>query len=65
MTTPKQTLEQYIASNKIKSALYNSAELRPFDGRPNAMDAYALPSLVAGVSTPRAMPICTPTTKQV
>ncbi len=29
-------------------ATYDGAELRPFDGRPGAMDAYGLPSLIAG-----------------
>lgn len=27
---------------------YNGAELKPFDGRPRAMDAHRLPSLVNG-----------------
>ena len=47
-----------------KVAHYFGAELRPFDGRPNAMDAYALPSVVDGVRIPRALPICAPTTNR-
>lgn len=27
---------------------YDGAELRPFEGRPGAMDAYGLPSLIQG-----------------
>lgn len=44
---------------------YNNAELRPFDGRPGAMDAYALPSVVAGIRIPRTAPMCAPTTNRV
>lgn len=29
-------------------ATYDGAELRPFEGRPGAMDAYGLPSLIQG-----------------
>ena len=35
--------------NSNTGSSYDGAELRPFDGRPGAMDAYALPSL--GLST--------------
>lgn len=48
-----------------RKRLYTGAELRPFDSRPGAMDAYALPSVVAGVRTPRTLPICAPTTNRV
>lgn len=30
------------------SSTYDGQELKPFDGRPGAMDAYRLPSLVNG-----------------
>ena len=45
--------------------LYTGRELRPLESRTGEMDAYALPSVVAGVRTPRAMPICAPTTNRV
>jgi len=35
---------------------YNGAELRPFDGRPGAMDAFDLPSVVGGVPVERTRP---------
>lgn len=35
---------------------YNGAELLPYQGRPGAMDAYALPSLVSGQRVERAAP---------
>ena len=31
--------------NSNTGKVYDGAELRPFDGRPGAMDAFALPSL--------------------
>jgi len=46
MTTkkkPKKAPSQQI--NKM-AGLYDGAELRPFDGRPGAMDAFDKPSLV-------------------
>ena len=46
MTTqkkPQKTPSQQI--DKL-SGVYNGAELRPFDGRPGAMDAFSKPSLV-------------------
>ena len=45
--------------------LYGGQELQPYQGRPGAMDAYALPSVFNGVRTPRALPLCTPTTNRV
>lgn len=36
----------------MKSKHYNGAELRPFTGRPGAMDAYSLPSLKNGKQVP-------------
>lgn len=35
---------------------YDGAELRPYTGRPNAMRAFELPSLVNGVARPRVAP---------
>lgn len=35
---------------------YDGAELKPFDGRPGAMDAFSLPSLVSGERVPRTAP---------
>ena len=65
MNTPTQNNNIWLAEHHRKAVPYNGAELRPFDGRPNAMDAYALPSMVAGVRIPRAAPICAPTTNRV
>ena len=47
-------------ANYLRPGSYNGAELRPFDGRPGAMDAFQLPSLVDGrqverVRAPRPM----------
>jgi hypothetical protein len=42
---------------------YAGQELAPYTGRPGAMRAYALPSLVAGTSTPRKAPACVPCVK--
>lgn len=36
---------------------YAGAELRPFDGRPGAMVAFSLPSLVDGQRVPRRAPV--------
>jgi hypothetical protein len=36
---------------------YDGAELRPYTGRPGAMDAFALPSLRGGVRMPHRPPI--------
>ena len=44
---------------------YTGAELKPYTGRPGAMDAYLLPSVINGVRIPRALPLCTPTTNRV
>lgn len=33
-------------TNATTTELYDGAELRPFEGRPGAMDAFALPSLI-------------------
>jgi len=32
----------------IPIGTYNGEDLRPFEGRPGAMDAYKIPSLIAG-----------------
>lgn len=63
--SPPKVTPTWLAEHHRKAATYNGAELRPFNGRPGAMDAYALPSVVAGVRLPRAAPICTPTTNRV
>ena len=39
--------------NSNANGTYAGAELQPFSGRPGAMDAYALPSLVGGRRVPR------------
>lgn len=39
-----------------QSDLYDGKELRPFAGRPGAMRAFELPSLVNGVAMPRVRP---------
>ena len=39
--------------NSNAKGTYAGAELQPFSGRPGAMDAYALPSLVGGRRVPR------------
>ena len=39
--------------NSNAKGTYSGAELQPFSGRPGAMDAYALPSLVGGRRVPR------------
>lgn len=36
---------------------YHAPELRPYEGREGAMDAFDLPSLVNGVSVPRKAPV--------
>jgi hypothetical protein len=55
----------WLAEHIGKAEKYNGQELRPFDSRPGAMDAYHLPSVINGVRTPRALPICVPTTNRV
>jgi hypothetical protein len=45
------------------TALYTGPKQRPYTARAGAMDAYALPSLVAGQPTPRKAPACTLTRK--
>ena len=37
------------ANDVFKRGTYEGKELRPFNGRPGSMDAYALPSLHMGV----------------
>ena len=44
-------------------AIYTGSELRPYTARAGAMDAYALPSLIAGQPTPRKAPACIITRK--
>lgn len=56
----KQSKKQNTAtdSNKPKDDnTYNGAELKPYIGRPGAMDAYQLPSMVSGVRVPHKTPI--------
>jgi hypothetical protein len=36
---------------------YDGAELKPFEGRAGAMDAFLLPSMANGIATPRKAPI--------
>ena len=55
----------WLAEHNRKASNYNGAELRPYEGRPGAMDAYQLPSVINGVRIPRALPLCTPTTNRV
>lgn len=50
----RQAMQQAEAS---KSRSYDGRELRPYAGRPGAMDAYALPSLDNGRRTPHRPPI--------
>ena len=58
------TKNTWLAEHHRKSAKYTGAELRPYEGRPGATDAYQLPSVINGVRTPRALPLCTPTNNQ-
>lgn len=44
--------KQRVAVKYVPSGCYDGAELRPFDGRPGAMDAYSLPSLRDGQRYP-------------
>jgi len=37
--------------------VYDGKELRPFEGRPGSMDAFALPSMVSGIAVDRRAPI--------
>lgn len=60
MTTP--TTFPWLALHHRTSSSYDGRELQPYQGRPGAMDAFALPSIVNGVRTPRTLPICAPTT---
>jgi hypothetical protein len=41
----------------VKAGDYDGAELRPYNGRPGAMDAYALPSLRNGQRMARTRPM--------
>ena len=61
MTDPKNN--DWLMHHHHNPGTYNGAEPRPFAGRPGAMDAYTLPSVVAGVRILRALPICAPTNK--
>lgn len=45
------------AANLFERSTYCGAELRPYTGRPGAMDAYRLPSLVNGKAAPRVAPM--------
>ena len=63
--TPAAKNTPWLAEHHRKAAPYNGAELRPYEGRPGAIDAYQLPSVVNGVRTPRALPLCTPTNNRV
>ena len=44
-------------SEELNPNHYLAPELRPYDGRPGAMDAFDLPSLVDGRRVPRKTPI--------
>ena len=44
-------------NDELNPTNYLGPELRPYEGRPGAMDAYDLPSLVNGVRVPRKTPI--------
>jgi hypothetical protein len=48
--TPHKTapLVPAAANDVFKRGVYEGKELRPFNGRPGSMDAYALPSLHMG-----------------
>ena len=37
-----------IRNSTVRGKFYDGAELRPFEGRPGAMQAYSLPSMVQG-----------------
>lgn len=39
-----QSPQAHRITNAGSKAIYDGRELRPFDGRPSAMDAYRLPS---------------------
>lgn len=45
------------ASSHVDPNAYQGAELRPFTGRPGAMDAYSKPSVVNGQPVPRVRPM--------
>lgn len=62
MNKPTTHHNTWLSEHNPKASTYTGQELRPFDSRPGAMDAFALPSVIAGVRTPRALPICAPTT---
>ena len=48
----------------MKYQKYEAKELKPYDGRPGAMDAFKLPSVMNGVAIPRVAPrIMSATTK--
>jgi hypothetical protein len=63
--TPAAKNNTWLAEHHRKAAPYSGAELRPYEGRPGATDAYQLPSVINGVRTPRALPLCTPTNNRV
>ena len=39
---------QKVLAYKVKEDAYDGAELRPYQGRPGAMDAFSKPSLING-----------------
>ena len=54
----KPVIKRIVAESTLgKRGNYDGAELRPFDGRPGSMDAYALPSMANGIAVPRRAPI--------
>jgi hypothetical protein len=43
-------------TNATQRGTYSGDELKPFSGRPGAMDAFSLPSVRNGTATPRQRP---------
>lgn len=59
--TQPQAPRETPVRNSTTSGHYTATELRPYQGRPGAMDAFALPSVVNCVAVPRQAPssMCT------
>lgn len=56
-TLPPPTRAQAAVSvSRVTADHYDGRELRPYEGRPGAMDAFALPSLQGGELVPRRAP---------
>lgn len=54
---PTQSVPPAAHSSHADPRDYDGAELRPFTGRPGAMTAFALPSLIDGERVPRRAPM--------